>query len=203
MPQQAAAGTGETEMRRMLMGAMLALVLGAGQAMAARIEFRTPLTPEVAGATGSGNAYVAFDPVANTMRIQFSYSGLSGVTTVAHIHCCIASPGTVVVAVQAPSLPDFVTGVSAGSYDRMFDLTSTAIYGGAFLSGAGGTAAGAEAALLAGLLSGQAYLNVHSNTFPRGEIRGFFTQVPEPATAALLGSALLGFAALRRRRAQG
>jgi hypothetical protein len=37
----------------------------------------------------------------------------------------------------------------------------------------GGTTAGAEAALLAGLEAGQAYLNIHTTMFPGGEIRGF------------------------------
>lgn len=38
----------------------------------------------------------------------------------------------------------------------------------------GGTVAGAEAALANGFASGTSYLNVHSTTFPGGEIRSFF-----------------------------
>jgi hypothetical protein len=58
-----------------------------------------------------------------------------------------------------------------------------------------------EAAFALGLQQGRGYLNVHTNTFPGGEIRGFLTPaIPEPATWALL---LLGFglagASLRRR----
>ena len=65
----------------------------------------------------------------------------------------------------------------------------------------GGTAASAEAALFAGLNSGQAYLNLHTTAFPGGEIRGQFAAVPEPGTWALMitGFGLVG-ATLRRRR---
>jgi hypothetical protein len=61
--------------------------------------------------------------------------------------------------------------------------------------------AGAEAALFAGMNSGTAYLNIHTNLFPAGEIRGFLTLVPEPGLGLLLlgSGALLAFA--RRRRA--
>jgi CHRD domain len=43
----------------------------------------------------------------------------------------------------------------------------------------GGTPAGAEAFLLAGLAAGEAYYNVHSTVFTGGEIRGFLA-VPRP-----------------------
>jgi hypothetical protein len=60
---------------------------------------------------------------------------------------------------------------------------------------------GARAALLAGLGAGEAYLNIHTQTFPGGEIRGNFALVPEPATWAMM---IVGFGAagamLRRSR---
>jgi hypothetical protein len=64
----------------------------------------------------------------------------------------------------------------------------------------GGTAAGAEAALLAGLQSGRAYFNVHTTAYPGGEIRGFLAAAPEPATLLLLGGGLAGAVVRRRRR---
>jgi len=67
----------------------------------------------------------------------------------------------------------------------------------------GGSVANAEATLINGLLSGLTYLNVHTNAFPGGEIRGFVVQVPEPETYALLlaGLAIIGIAMRKRRRA--
>jgi MYXO-CTERM domain-containing protein len=81
-------------------------------------------------------------------------------------------------------------------YDMTFDLTNTASYNGSFVANNGGTAAGAMSALLTGLSEGRAYLNIHTNMFPSGEIRGFL--VPEPASGliALFG---LGMLVLRRR----
>ena len=44
------------------------------------------LTPEVLGATGTGSVQIDWDDVLHTMRVQSSFSGLSGFTTQAHIH---------------------------------------------------------------------------------------------------------------------
>jgi hypothetical protein len=102
----------------------------------------------------------------------------------------------------------------SGSYSTPgpIDLTLTSSFTGGptgFLNVfGGGTAAGAEAALVTGLLAGRAYLNVHTSFAPGGEIRGFLQEippaaVPEPGTLTLLGVGV-GVAALaaRRRRRQ-
>ena len=63
----------------------------------------------------------------------------------------------------------------------------------------GASASGAFDALVAGLNSGSAYANIHSEMFPAGEIRGFLTLVPEPETYAML-LAGLGLVSLMARR---
>ncbi|MBL8277508.1 MAG: FxDxF family PEP-CTERM protein [Pelomonas sp.] len=57
--------------------------------------------------------------------------------------------------------------------------------------------------LVAGLNSGNAYLNVHSSAFAGGEIRALLVPVPEPETYALMlgGLGVLALAARRRRSA--
>ena len=170
-------------------------------ANAAIISFESELTPEVALATGSGSGLVEFDDTDNTLRISSSWSGLSGTTTVAHIHCCVAPPGTVGVAVTPGTLPGFPVGVTAGDYvSPIIDLDDPASFTGPFVTNfGGGTIAGAIAALLAGMGNGTAYFNIHTTNFPGGEIRGFLQKAPEPATLTLILLAGAGLLALRRR----
>ncbi len=155
------------------------------------------------GSPGIGSAAVILDLVLNTMRVEVSFSGLSANTTAAHIHCCTASAGTgnAGVATQTPFFTGFPIGVTSGSYDHTFDLTLLSTYNAPFVAANGGTAASAEATLAAGLAADRAYLNIHTNAFPGGEIRGFLTPVPEPGSLLLLGTAALGLALLRVRRA--
>lgn len=165
--------------------------------------FQGTFAPEAPGATGTGSLYMEYDEDDKTLFIDASWSGLSGNTSTAHIHCCTAAPGTGTAGVALATggiLPDFPLGVKAGTYTKVINLALTTSYGGSFLTASGGTAAGAEARLISNLASGQAYFNIHSTTFGGGEIRSFVSVVPEPATTAMMlaGIAALGVAARRR-----
>jgi len=171
-------------------------------ATAAIIQYAAEFEPEAVGATGSGSALLTFDTTLDTMRVQAVFSGLSGNTTDAHVHCCTANPGSgsVGVATIVPRFTGWPTGGTAGSYDLTYDTTLAATFNATFINNNGGTPATALAALLAGLDAGRAYFNVHSSNFPGGEIRGFLTLVPEPGTALLVGLGLGSLAASRRVR---
>ena len=152
------------------------------------------------GSPGTGFAIVGFDPIAQTLSVDVTFSGLLGPTTASHIHCCVDPPGNVGVATSLPTFTGFPSGVTAGTYSHLFDLTLASSFSPSFVTANGGTLAGAEAALEDGLANGRAYLNIHTTTYPGGEIRGFLASVPEPATLSLLVVGLGMLVLLRRKR---
>jgi CHRD domain/PEP-CTERM motif len=157
---------------------------------------------------GTGQALVTLDPTAQTLQLNIVFSGLTSNTTAAHIHCCLDNPFqagvNVGVATTVPAFPGFPiqpTGVTSFNYSSaVFDLTQAGSYNPAFVTLQGGTIPQAEAAFIAGVLTGRVYLNIHTVNFPNGEIRGFLFATPEPASLLLLGAGLIGFAWLQRRR---
>ncbi len=166
------------------------VVAGAGmvqRAQAANVTYIATLTgaaelpPNASPATG--NAIVDLDVAAHTMRVRVAFSGLLGMTSAAHIHAPTAVPGSgnTGVATTVPTFAGFPLGVTSGSYDNTLDLTQPVSYNPPFLAASGGTVASAEAALAASIAAGTAYLNVHSNLFPGGEIRGFLGAAPTGA----------------------
>ena len=157
--------------------------------------------PVPTGSPGTGTARVTID--GTMMRVEASFSGLLGTTTVSHIHCCtaVADTGAAGVASTTPTFPGFPAGVTAGSYDTTFDMTLASSYNPAFITSNGGTTLGAFSALVAGLDAGTGYFNIHTSAFGGGEIRGFLHAIPEPETYALmlLGLAAVGVAVRRRK----
>lgn len=159
-------------------------------------------TPNASPAIGA--AIVTFDVTSHTLTVGTVFTDLLGTVTAAHIHCCVAPPGTAGVATMVPTFTGFPSGVSGGTYLMSFDTSLAATWNQAFINNHGGTTAGAEAALLAGLDSGMAYLNIHTSLYPGGEIRGFLAPAPVPEPAMVLMLALgapLAIGIARRRRA--
>ncbi|MBI5463282.1 MAG: CHRD domain-containing protein [Gammaproteobacteria bacterium] len=169
--------SGVTSFRTLI---LLACCLAPVAAQAAIINLYTSLdgSQEVpTNATlGTGTATVTFDDVSNLLGWNISFSGLTGAATGAHFH----GPAAV--------------GVNAGvqvNIGAISGLTSPMI-GSTTITGSQAT----------DLLAGLWYINIHTATFPGGEIRGQVQQqvVPVPAAFWLLSSGLAALLGWRRPR---
>lgn len=129
---------------------------------------------------GTGFLECTLDDTTGFVNVTLGgYDGLVAPSTNAHIH----GPGAV--------------GVNAGIVLQLigpFGATSGGLSGSGILTRAGFT----TQQLIDAMLAEETYVNVHSTTFPGGEIRGQLRIVPEPATA--MGLLAVGTVALVRRR---
>ena len=149
---------------------------------------------------GTGVATVILDTAAQTLSVAVTFSGLTTGTTASHIHCCVPPGGNAIVATTTPTFPGFPLGVTSGTYSMTFNMLLSSSYNPAFIGSL--TPAQAEAILFAGMEAGNAYLNIHSSTFPSGEIRGYLPAVPLPSTLPLFATGLgaLGLLGWRRKK---
>ncbi len=158
--------------------------------------------PNLSPGTGSGK--VTIDTLAKTMAVQFEFEGLVGTLTAAHIHgpTAVAGSGVAAVMTQTPSFPGTPLGVTSGTYSNVFDMTQGSSYNANFLTAQGGDPEVAFAALTEFILAGTAYLNLHSEVYGAGEIRGFLQPAPIPLPGAvwlmLAEAGVLGAAGWRR-----
>jgi hypothetical protein len=183
------------------------LFVGSAQALVvsydATLDGLAEIPPNASPSTGDALVTVDLDTL--MMDVQITFAGLVGTTTASHIHCCTSVPGSanVGVATILPTFTGFPLGVTSGTYDHTFDMSLASSYNPAFVT-AQGSISTAFTALIAGMETGNAYLNIHTSEFPGGEIRGLLQpvappDVPEPATLALVGIGLAGIGFLRRK----
>ena len=137
---------------------------------------------------GTGFADLFYDPITHLLQVSVTFSGLTGTTTAAHIHAATSVPfaGTAGVATTTPTFTGFPPGVTSGSYFNILDLTLASSYNPSYVSANGGTTTTAEAALVAAMMQGKSYFNIHTTAFGGGEIRGFLAAVPDSAATGTL-----------------
>ena len=155
-------------MKRSMVFALFATVClaFASAAHAVLIHFETSLSganenPAIV-TPGNGTASVDIDTVSLMMTVNATFADLLGLTTAAHIHCCQNPPTNAQVATQVPTFTGFPLGVMSGSFQQMLDMSLASSYNPAFITDHGGTVPLAFADLLAGMLAGQSYFNIHT-----------------------------------------
>src|SRR5206468_12866940 len=110
--------------------------------------------------------------------LSITFSGLTTGWTVDHIHTgAVTKAGPVIVDLAPITSPS--PGATAGTISGTLPF---------------------PVAHVANLLAGDTYVNIHSSTFPGGEIRGQLFLVPEPSSVALACMGLAGLFVVRRRR---
>ena len=164
--------------KRFLVFALFLFAFNASRAQTYYVNLSGPNEVPPNNSAGTGKALVTIS--GNMMRVQVSFSGLTGTTTASHIHAptATAGAGTAGVATTTPTFTGFPLGVTAGTYDHTFDMTQASSYNPAYIAANGGTPASAYTAFLAAVSAGKSYLNIHSTFAPGGEIRGFLVACP-------------------------
>lgn len=136
--------------RALAFSALLALV-GSGSAWADPMSFKVPLNggecvPAVE-TSGSGTADITYDPATRVVTWNISYGGLSSPSTMAHFHGPAKAgqngPHVIWLSPEGSAPPNPITGTATLTPDQAQQF-----------------------------MSGQWYVNVHSQSHPAGEIRG-------------------------------
>ena len=188
----------------LILSPVAAALMLAANATATPIEFVANLSgaKEVPpnASPGTGSVTAIFDFVAHTLDLHVTFSGLTSGTTAAHIHAPTAFRfgGTAGVATQVPFFDGFPIGVTSGTYDHSFDISAASFYNPDFVTANGGVA-GAEAAFVSAVTDGRAYFNIHTEGFPKGEIRGFLFTPDTSSAIVCFGLALIGLGMFRRK----
>ena len=168
---------------RICIAAMLFAIGFSGPAAAAIVQFtatmdcaaaNSGLGTCAAGGSGTGTTSATLDDATNMFSWNVEWSGLSAPVLVAHFH--------------GPALADQSAGVAVG-----IDHTMNPSIGAATIT----------AGQAADLLNGLWYINIHSDDFTGGEIRGQLSVVPIPAAAWFIVSGLAVIAVRIRRRNPG
>lgn len=179
---------------RVVPALVISMLVAAAAVQAAPIAYTVtldgPSEVPANASPGTGLATVVVDPVAHTLQISVTFSGLLGITTASHIHAAtaVAFAGTAGVATTTPYFAGFPIGVTSGTYNNTLDMTLASSYNPSYVAAHGGTTAQAETDLLAAIAAGKAYLNIHTQFATGGEIRGFLVPQTVPTEPSTWGS---------------
>jgi len=150
--------------------------------------------PIVLHATLDGGQEVPPTPSAATAEAMMSYDPATDLFDLA-----IVGRGIDVAQITTAYIYDGAVGVNG---PPLVDLDAEAFFGGGGLFGAAvrGISFGSGGTASEMLLAGGTYINLHTTTYPSGEIRGQLVPVvPEPTGLALVGAAA-AWIGIRRRR---
>jgi hypothetical protein len=171
-------------MKTLTLGLAGLVLLAATHASATTRTFTAYMTqsqePDPTGSTASGGCKVVIDDVTRAVTFNGSFTGLQGPATEVHVH---QETGGTILINGTPGL----TMLPRGQFNyETVDLGP----------------------ILAQLLAGTAYCNLHSQAFIDGEIRGQFALVQgAPAMPTwgfwMLGVGLLGVGVAQHRRRRG
>jgi CHRD domain len=130
--------------------------------------------------TATGTFTATLDDVANSISVAITFAGLSANASAGHIHCCAAVTANAPVIVGFAGFP----GATSGTYSNSFT--------------------GISVTNVNGIKAGLSYINIHSQQFPGGEIRGQLAAVSAVPEVATWGMMIVGFGmvggTLRMRR---
>jgi hypothetical protein len=186
--------------------AAAAVVMLPVSAAAITIDFTSSLDgaserpdPADSTATGTATGQLNGDPGLWVFTYHIEYDGLTGPATLGHIHDAVNPGGLPFVDMFGPPVHDL------DSLTSPIDGDWTYLDAGQPLTDE----------LADKLIAGQLYINIHTDSFPNGEIRGQLLAVdgqppppppppgviplPAPAVAGLIGLALMGGATRARR----
>jgi hypothetical protein len=131
------------------------------------------------GSPGTGNALITIDTTADTVSFNVPFANLASPGTDSHIH--FGAPGQAgPVLMPLESLNGSTSGMLKGTVNAS-SLVPDPVDHVMTLKD-----------LVSAGQAGNLYVNLHSQLFPAGEIRGQLAAVPEPSTMALMLAGLAG-----------